>query len=68
MLWESRKRDTDPSFGKKLNWMLVDKQELFIGSANVYRSATICSVLGTVDIVTNKAGETIYKDINKGTN
>ena len=48
--------------------MLVDKQELFIGSANVYRSATICSVLGTVDIVTNKAGETIYKDINKGTN
>ena len=48
--------------------MLVDKQELFIGSANVYRSATICSVLGTVDIVTNKAGETIYKDISKGTN
>ena len=68
MLWESRKRDTDPSFGKKLNWVLVDKQELFIGSANVYLSATIFSVLGTVDIVTNKAGETIYKDINKGAN
>lgn len=55
-------------FWEEIELMLVDKQELFIGSANVYRSATICSVLGTVDIVTNKAGETIYKDINKGTN
>ena len=59
MLWESRKKDIDPSFGRKLNWVLVDKQELFIGSANVYWSATICSVLGTVDIVTKQARQYI---------
>ena len=59
MLWGSRKRDTDPSFGRKLNWVLVDKQEIFIGSANVYLSATIFSVLGTVDIVTKQARQYI---------
>ena len=40
----------------------------FICSMNVYRSVTLCQVLGTVDIVVSKTGKTIYKDINKGTN